>query len=76
MFINPLAKKNNAKADESDWSDVDAEDEKRKKGEDADKKKEKGLTGKRKRKGSLDNVGDFFGKEGIEEVPANDPATR
>ena len=31
--------------------------------------------GKRKRKGSIDDVQDFFNAEKFEEVPANDPGT-
>ena len=74
LFVNPLAKKNKGKADESEeWSDDD-DDVKDKKGK-KDKKKDKSILGKRKRKDSIDDVQDFFKDTGIEEVPANDPGT-
>lgn len=59
MFVNPLAKKtNDAKDDESDWEDVDADDEKKKRKTEKAKKKDKEekVLGKRKRRGSVDDV--------------------
>ena len=73
LFVNPLAKKNAAKEESEEWSDDDKYDKL-----DAKKKKKKdkdAILGKRKRKGSHDDVGDFFKKDDIEEVPANDPGT-
>jgi AdoMet-dependent rRNA methyltransferase SPB1 len=74
LFINPLAKK--AAAEESEeWSDDDLSEGGRKKKKQKISKKDS-LLGKRKRKGSLDNVADFFKNgEMIEEVPLNDPGT-
>lgn len=75
-FINPLAKKvvqskskGEAAEEEDEWSDESDQDTKK-------GKKTTKVLGKRKRKGSADNVEDFFKNEVIEEVPANDPATR
>jgi len=73
LFVNPLAKKNAAKEESEEWSDDDKYDKL-----DAKKKKKKEkdtILGKRKRKGSFDDVADFFKREDIEEVPANDPGT-
>ena len=73
LFVNPLAKKPEKENSEDEWSDEDSDDvdgKKKKKG-----RKEKTLLGKRKRKGSIDDVRDFFVNEAIEEVPANDPGT-
>ena len=73
LFINPLAKKL-GKADESEeWSDDDVSDNGKKSKQKA--KKKDTILGKRKRKGSIDNVQDFFKHNEIEEVPANDPGT-
>ena len=79
MFINPLlaAKKGKKAADgeaSEEWSDDSDEDVLGGKG----KKKVKGVKlGKRGRKSKdQDDVQDFFKNEFIEEVPANDPATR
>ena len=76
LFVNPLAKlsarNNQADGKESEeWSD-DMSDgpSKTKKG-----KKKDTVLGKRKRKGSIDDVQDFFNTGTIEEVPANDPGT-
>ena len=44
--------------------------------EKAAKKDKDTVLGKRKRKGSIDNIQDFFKNETIEEVPANDPGTK
>lgn len=55
---------------DGDVSDGDRKS--KKKGKKADKDT---VLGKRKRKGSMDNVADFFLKEKIEEVPADDPGT-
>lgn len=73
LFVNPLAKKNQAAKEESEeWSDDDKYDDKDK----AKKAKKKDtILGKRKRKGSIDDVQDFFKRDQIEEVPANDPGT-
>ena len=74
LFVNPLAKKN-LKADESEeWSDDDLSDGGRKKKK-VKKDKKDTVLGKRKRKGSMDDIKDFFKNETIEEVPANDPGT-
>ena len=72
LFVNPLTrgKKQDDVASDEDWSDVDEEDAK--KGKKAKKEK---VLGKRKRKGSVDNIQDFFHSEKIEEVPLNDPGT-
>ena len=75
LFVNPLAKKNAAKEESEEWSDDDKYDKL-----DAAKKKKKTdkqdkILGKRKRKGSFDDVADFFKREEVEEVPANDPGT-
>ena len=76
VFVNPLLKANTA--DKSDpqeseeWSDDDESDGKGKKDK---KKKDKSVLGKRKRKDEGDGFKDFFGNEGIEEVPADDPGT-
>ena len=40
------------------------------------KGKKEALLGKRKRKGQIDDIKDFFTNEGIEEVPLDDPDTR
>ena len=80
LFVNPLAKKVEVKANESEeWSDDDlsegtrkAKQLKKKKG----KKEKDAVLGKRKRKGSFDNVADFFLTEKIEEVPLDDPMTK
>lgn len=72
LFVNPLTKKSKGKAEESEeWSDDDIQAD----GTKVTKKKDKVL-GKRKRKGSIDNVQDFFHNEAIEEVPLNDPGTK
>lgn len=75
LFVNPLAKKGQpAKEDSADeWSDDDDDDAAGSKPKKA--KKEKSILGKRKRKGSMDDVQDFFVNEAIEEVPMNDPGT-
>ena len=78
LFVNPLAKlsaRNKADGKESEeWSDDNLSDapgqSKSKKG-----KKKDTVLGKRKRKGSIDDVQDFFNTGAIEEVPANDPGT-
>lgn len=71
LFVNPLAKKEDAAktGNDSDWSDDDLSDGDRKsrkkkkgradKGTKKDRDEEK-ATGKRKRRGSADNVQDFF----------------
>lgn len=58
LFVNPLLKKNKAKAEESDeWSDDYSEkDGKGQKGSKRKDKKEKTILGKRKRKGSIDDI--------------------
>jgi len=73
LFVNPLAKKRAKGESSEEWSDDNFSDG-GKKGKGKKTKKETVL-GKRKRKGSLDNIQEFFGKEEIEEVPANDPGT-
>ena len=79
LFVNPLAKKSGKSGDESEeWSDDDYSEggtrQTASKKEKAAKKDT--VLGKRKRKGSIDNIQDFFKNETIEEVPANDPGTK
>ena len=81
LFVNPLAKlsgarnNNEAEGKESEeWSDDNLSDGGKKSKSKKGKKKDTVL-GKRKRKGSIDDVRDFFNTEKIEEVPANDPGT-
>lgn len=74
LFVNPLAKKVAAAEESEEWSDDDLSDGGRKKKK--PKKDKDTILGKRKRKGSIDGVQDFFAQgESIQEVPLNDPST-
>ena len=71
-FINPLAAATTTKTgqgSDEEWSSDESE-----KGKKSGKKDVVGK--KRKRKGSFDDVQDFFKNDAIEEVPANDHGTR
>ena len=82
IFVNPLSKlktdkKEKEKDSEDEWSDtgsalaegLDQRGKKKKTAKDA-------VLGKRKRKGAVENIKDFFTNEAIEEVPLDDPETR
>ena len=79
VFVNPLTKgkvnQTKKQEDSEEWSDDESVDlgldqRGKKKG------KKEALLGKRKRKGQIDDIKDFFTNEGIEEVPLDDPDTR
>ena len=81
LFVNPLARKA-GKAEESeewsedgDYSDGGRKSKKKSKSKKDKKDKDGGVLGKRKRRGSTDDIKEFFLKDGVEEVPANDPGT-
>lgn len=72
LFVNPLAKKAGDESEEWSDDDISADGTKKK----SKKGKKDTILGKRKRKGSIDNVQDFFHANDIQEVPLDDPGTR
>lgn len=80
VFVNPLTKEKvdkNKKQDESEeWSDDESVDDGLDQRGKRKAKKTPTLLGKRKRKGEVGDIKDFFATEGIEEVPLDDPDTK
>ena len=81
VFVNPLTKgkvdKSKQQTEESEeWSDDESIDLGLDQRGKKKAKKNQTLLGKRKRKGEVDDIKDFFTNEGIEEVPLDDPDTK